>query len=222
MKKIFVTILSLAVLASACKNKNGGRDHKDTMKHDTTPTASKEEKHEEPPMNPAEMEKKWMEYATPSSVHEMMKSWDGEWTAHVVSWMPDGSVDSSTGKSVNKTIMDGRYQISNYSGTMMKRPFEGMSTLAYDNAKKTFISTWIDSWGTGLMVSEGTWDDATKTITFTGKMMNGATGKEEDFKQTLRIVDDNTQVSEMYSVKDGKDQKWMEITYTRKGAKKKA
>jgi hypothetical protein len=34
-------------------------------------------------------------------------------------------------------------------------PFEGISTLGYDNAKKTFFSTWIDNMGTGMMVMEG-------------------------------------------------------------------
>lgn len=31
-----------------------------------------------------------------------------------------------------------------------------MSLLAYDNARKLFISTWIENVGTGMMVLEGT------------------------------------------------------------------
>ena len=46
---------------------------------------------------------------------------------------------------------------------MMGMPFQGMSTMAYDNGKKTFMSTWIDNMGTGILETEGTYDAGTKT-----------------------------------------------------------
>lgn len=33
-------------------------------------------------------------------------------------------------------IFGGRYQLSNYKGNFMGMPFEGMSIMGYDNAKK--------------------------------------------------------------------------------------
>lgn len=52
---------------------------------------------------------------------------------------------------------------------MMGMPFEGHGTLAYDNHRKMFVSTWIDNMGSGIMVLEGTYDDASKTLTLMGK-----------------------------------------------------
>ena len=73
--------------------------------------------------------------------------------------------------------------------------------------------------GTGIMKLEGPWDEATKSITLTGKMIDPSAGtaKETDIKEIFKIIDDKTQVMEMYGpYYDGKEYKMMEIKYTRK------
>jgi hypothetical protein len=114
-------------------------------------------------------------------------------------------------------IMDGRYQESTFSGNMMGMPFSGKSLVAYDNHRKVFTTTWIDNMGTGIMIMEGTWDEATKTITSKGKAVNPETKNMDEKKQVLKIIDDNNQLMEMYTQHpDGKETKDMEIKYTRK------
>ena len=165
----------------------------------------------------AEEMKAWTEYSTPGKAHEMLAKSDGEWTAEVTMWMdPSGEPMKSTATTVNKMIMGGRYQVSNHTGTMMGMPFEGMNLLGYDNTKKTFISTWIDNMGTGMMIMEGPWDEATKSATLRGKQTDPLTGKDMDVKEIFQIVDDNTQKFEMYMSKDGNEMKVMEIPYKRK------
>ena len=165
----------------------------------------------------AEM-KAWMAYMTPGDPHKMMAKWDGEWTGEVTMWMAPGAAPSkNTSTAINKMILGGRYQVSNHKGNFNGMPFEGMGTLAYANAKKVFLSTWIDNMGTGVMNMEGPWDEATKSITLKGKMIDPTTGKEVTAKETFRILDDNTQVMEMYApAPDGKEFKTMEIKFTRK------
>ena len=51
--------------------------------------------------------------------------------------------------------LGGRYVIGKFAGTMMGQPFEGMSTMGYDNAKKMFTSTWVDNMGTGIVHYDG-------------------------------------------------------------------
>jgi hypothetical protein len=112
-------------------------------------------------------------------------------------------------------VMGGRYQQSTHTGTMMGKPFEGQGTLAWDNARKMFINTWIDNMGTGIMYMEGTWDDATKSATFKGKTYDPMNGKDMDIKQVWTAVDDNTQKLEMFTTQDGQEFKTMEIMLTR-------
>jgi hypothetical protein len=162
------------------------------------------------------MMKAWQSYMTPGDVHKMIAKSDGKWNADVSMWMaPDAPVTKSTAVCENKMILGGRYQQSFYKGTMMNMPFEGMSLLGYDNAKKTFISNWVDNMGTGIMYMEGTWDEATKSINFKGKSIDPTTGKDIDFREVFKLVDNNNQIMEMYSTANGKEMKTMEIKFSR-------
>jgi hypothetical protein len=171
------------------------------------------------PMDSATSAKNWTEYMTPSKLHKMMASWDGKWKGTVTMWQSPGAApEVSQEYTTYSMLMGGRYQQGIHTGTMMGQPFEGRSTLAYDNAKKLFVSTWIDNVGTGLMVVEGPWDEATQSMTLKGMMVDPAagTGKEVLVKEIFKIIDEKTQVMEMYgNAADGKEFKMMEIKYSR-------
>jgi hypothetical protein len=161
--------------------------------------------------------KKWMEYSTPSDVHKMIAKSDGDWNEDLSFWMAPGAPEQKMKSTCNnKMIMGGRYQESTHTGDFGGMPFEGRGTLAYDNLTKKLITTWIDNMGTGLMYMEGTWDDATRSVTFKGKMVEPMVGKEINVKEVWKIVDDNTQEVDMYQEKDGKESKTMHIKLTRK------
>src|SRR5882757_11342817 len=162
-------------------------------------------------------QKAWMAYMTPGTVHQMVAKSDGDWKADVTMWMSPGAPPTKSAAScTNKMILGGRYQETKYTGTMMGMPFEGMGLLAYDNAKKVFISSWVDNMGTGMMNLEGKWDDNSKSITFLGKSVDPTTGKEMDIRQVLKIIDDNAQQLDMYMQMNGQEFKTMEIKLTRK------
>ncbi len=217
MKKTTLTICAAALLFFACNNEkktDDGKTDKDSAK--TTTTGGKMD---EPMPDSATMMKNWQNYMTPGDMHAMLAKSNGTWNTEITMWeVPGAPATTSTGTSVNNMIMGGRYQESTNSGNMMGMPFEGRSITGYDNGKKAFVSSWIDNMGTGFMNMEGVWDDATKTINFSGKCMNPMTLKECDYRETFKLVDDNTQWMEMYgpSPIDGKEFKMMEIKFTRK------
>lgn len=162
--------------------------------------------------------KKWATYMTPADAHKKMASWNGEWNGDITMWMAPGAPPAkSTGTAVNKMIMGGRYQQSTHTGEFGGMPFEGQSTLAFDNAKQMYISTWIDNMGTGIMVMEGKYDEASKAIHLRGKMVDPISGKELNVREVFREIDNDTQRMEMYCEgPDGKEYKNMEIVFTRK------
>jgi hypothetical protein len=161
--------------------------------------------------------KKWMDYMTPSEVHKMMAQADGEWNMEIQMWMdPNAQAQTMKASCVNKMIMGGRYQESLNTGSFNGMPFEGRSLTGWDNARKIFVSTWIDNMGTGITYMEGPWDDAGKSINLKGKMTDPMTGHVIDIRQVMKFVDDNTQIMEQYGMKDGKEYKSMEIKFTRK------
>lgn len=164
---------------------------------------------------PEEM-KKWMEYMSPSDVHKMMAEWDGVWQEEVKMWMAPGTPEQTMKATVEcKMTLGGRYQEQRHSGNMMGMPFEGYSLTGWDNARKVFSSTWMDNMSTGMMYMEGTWDAATKSITFKGSMTDPMSGKQLQIRQVLYITGKDTQKLEQYTTMEGKEFKSMEILMTR-------
>ncbi|RFM36179.1 DUF1579 domain-containing protein [Chitinophaga silvisoli] len=165
-----------------------------------------------------EAQKAWMDYMTPGKIHQMLAHSNGTWTYESTFWMAPGAPPSkSTGITENKMILGGRYQESIHKGKMEGMDFEGHSLLAYDNAKKIFQNAWVDNMGTGIMMLEGTWDDASHSLTLTGKTYDPMAGKDIEMKEVITIQDDDHHLMEMYYTgKDGKEVKSMEIHLTRK------
>ena len=161
--------------------------------------------------------KAWQSYMTPGDVHKMLASSNGTWNEEITMWMAPGAPPTKMSATAeNKMILGGRYQESDHTGTMNGMPFEGKNLLAYDNAKKIFLSTWVDNMGTGMTQMQGTWDAATKTINFTGTSVDPTTGKDMNIRQTFTIVDNDHQKMEMFATVNGKELKTMEINLTRK------
>lgn len=205
--------LCLAALLFSCKDEKAKTEEPKVAAASTeaAPAAT-------PQPDSATMMKNWEAYMTPSEAHKQMAQWTGEWSGDITMWMSPGAPPvKSTGTASNKMILGGRYQQSVNKGSFNGMPFEGVSTLAYDNAKKVYIATWIDNMGTGVMSLEGRWDEASKSVNFTGKCVDPMTGKEMDVRETFKPVDNNFQIMEMYCQgPDGKEYKTMEIKYTRK------
>jgi hypothetical protein len=161
--------------------------------------------------------KAMMAYATPGEVHQMLAKTVGNWTADVTMWMQPGAPPTtSKAECTNEMILGGRYLQSKNKGIFFGAPFEGIGIIGYDNAKKAFVTSWIDNMGTGLMYLTGTWDAASKSIVFTGNMVDPVAGGEVKVKQVMKFPDDNSQIMEMYSYTNGKEFKNMEIKYVRK------
>ena len=164
------------------------------------------------------MMKAWTAFMTPGEMHTMIGTWNGTWTADVMMWMdPAAPPTKSTATIENKSALNGLYQMGHYSGTMMGSPFEGYNTLAYDNAKKMFVNTWIDNMGSGVVIMTGQWNPATKTLDLRGTQSDPMTGKDSAIREEIKIIDNNTQKMTMYGQgPDGKEMKWMEMTMKRK------
>lgn len=161
--------------------------------------------------------KNWQEYMTPGEMHKMMASWSGNWIGEVSTWMEPGATPIKNISTAEvKMAMNGLYQIANHKGSFNGVSFEGMGILAFDNQKKVFESTWIDNMGSGIVHLQGPWDAVSKTITLKGKIIDPGTRKETNAMEIFRIIDNNTQIVEMYGpAPDGKEFKTMEIKYTR-------
>jgi len=215
MKKIALIFSAASLLMLACNSDKKTEEGK--MDEKTTETKMEDKEKMEMP-DSATMMKNFQEYGTPGDMHKMMATWDGTWNSELTMWMEPGAPETkSTSMAENKMIMNGLYQQSTHTGEMMGMPFNGLSTVGYDNHEKQFVSTWIDNMGSGIMVMKGPWDDGTKTMNLKGKMTDPGTKSETEVRETFTIVDNDTQEMTMYvKMPDGSEFKTMHIKFTRK------
>jgi hypothetical protein len=122
----------------------------------------------------------------------------------------------STGACEYTVLLDGRYIQQECTGEMMGQPFTGIGVHGYDNVSKKYVTTWIDSMGTGIFFMDGTASPDGKTITLKGSHPDPFKGVMKH-RAIWTFVDANTQTFEMYGEHEhGHETKMMEITYTRK------
>jgi len=182
----------------------------------TVPVLAKEKKSEKQ-MDPQAMMEAYAKLATPGEPHKQFASLAGSWTTKTKEWMEPGKPPTeSTGSVEMKMVLDGRFLQQEFSGEMMGHLYSGIGTSGYDNLRKRYVSTWIDTMGTGVFVMDGTASADGKTITLKGQHAELG-GGQMTHRAVWKIVDSNTQTFDMYGAHNhGKEMKMMEITYTRK------
>jgi Protein of unknown function (DUF1579) len=181
-----------------------------------SPVLAKEKKHEKQ-KDPQAMMEMYKKMAAPSEPHKLFATLAGSWTTTNKEWMEPGKPPTeSTGTAEMKMLLDGRFLYQEFTGNMMGQPFSGVGIDAYDNMTKKYTTAWMDTMGTGIFLMEGTASADGKTITLKGSHPQPDGGKMTH-RAVWKIVDDNTQIFDMYGTHHGgKEMKVLEITYNRK------
>jgi hypothetical protein len=167
-----------------------------------------------------------MELAKPGDNHKLINEGAGNWSYKVKAWMsPDAPPSEGSGTSVGRSVLGGRFLVTDHTGKfqmpgpdgkMMDMDFKGMALEGYDNVKKKFVASWVDNMGTGIMNSEGTYDSATKTLTYTSEY-EPMPGMKMKVRQVMKFTDNDHRTMEFFEVRGDKEVKTMEISYLRKG-----
>jgi hypothetical protein len=175
------------------------------------------DKKPEKQMDQQAMMEVYKKLGTPGEPHKKFASLTGSWTTKTKEWMEPGKPPmESTGVAEMKMLLDGRFLQQELTGDMMGQAYYGIGITAYDNLRKRYVSTWIDTMGTGIFVMEGTASADGKTITLKGQHDEPG-GGHMTHRAVWKIVDSNTQTFDMYMTeKRGKEMKMMEIVYTRR------
>ncbi len=156
--------------------------------------------------------------ATPGAGHKKIEFLAGSWNTKNSMWMdPAQPPEVTKGTSEHKWVLGGRFLEQRFEGNFMNMPFSGMGYTGYDNYKKQYVGTWMDTMGTCLLNMSGHFDGSGKVLSMTGKMDDPMQGKEVTFREKMTIVSNDEILFEMFGPgPDGKDYRMMEIRYTRK------
>ena len=183
----------------------------------TVSIAMAKDKKPEKQMDMQAMMETYSKLAAPGEPHKKFASLAGSWTTKTKAWMePNKPPMESTGSCEHKMLLDGRFLQQECTGDMMGQQFTGIGMNGYDNHTKKYVSTWMDSMGTGIYFMEGTASADGKTITQKGQYDDPIEGHMK-LRGVTKIVDSNSEIFEMYGTdKSGKERKMMDDHYTRK------
>ena len=160
----------------------------------------------------------YQELANPGAPHKLLAEMAGSWSVKSKWWMDPSELPmESTGTSEQRMILEGRFLQQEFSGDMQGNPFAGIGFNGYNNHTGKFVSTWMDTMGTGIYYFEGNAGGADgKTITQICDYDDPVRGPLK-WRYVSRIVDHNHLEFEMYTTdSSGKEGKMGEMTYTRK------
>lgn len=103
------------------------------------------------------MEKLTFEKSKANGIHSRLTKLAGEWEGTTKTWFEPGVVaDESPMKGKITAILEGRFLMYEYQGSLQGKAFSGVLILGYDLNTERFQSSWVDSFhmSTGIMFSE--------------------------------------------------------------------
>jgi uncharacterized protein DUF1579 len=132
-------------------------------------------------------------------------------------WMGGPEPIEAKGTAQTKWLYDGKWAISSWDIPIMGMAFKYTWVLGYDNNKKSYVSTVINSQETDLKTSEG---DATQdgdTIILWGTINEPMTGEHDKMVKTvIRLKSADEHVVEIHDMPIGEENtKVVEFIFTR-------
>lgn len=167
---------------------------------------------DEPAMAPEQMMEMMQKFATPGEHHELLGGLVGQWKTE----MSMMGMPPTEGTAEGKWILGNRFVQLNYAGTMMGQQYEGIALYGYDNYKKKYTCSSIDSMSTDKKDSEGMLDQTGKIINFYGTMDEYLTGEhDKPVKYVVNMTNEDEFTLEIHDLQIGENSKVVGIKFTR-------
>ena len=150
------------------------------------------------------------------SPHHFLSRLAGGWTGTSKLWFePDELADHSPVVGNIQLILDGRFALYLYQGSVQGEPQHGMFTFGYNTLSDRYEASWVDSWhnNTAIMFCVGTsMEDGFSVL---GSYDAG--GEPWGWRTTVDLRDDDHLVLTAFNVPPGKhEEKAIETLYQRK------
>jgi hypothetical protein len=153
----------------------------------------------------------------PTKEHEIFKEDVGTWDATMKLFATPGAEPTVSKATETNELIGGMWLVSRFEGQLMGMPFTGVGTWGYDPAEKKYVGTWLDNMSPYPQTIRGDYDPATRTMTAVSESRDPMSGEKTTYRQTTRMVDDDTRLFEM-SMPDGQGgyTKMLEVEYKRR------
>lgn len=169
------------------------------------------------------MMQEWAASMQPGEEHKRLESFVGEYNVTMSMNMPGGPPQVSKGTSSIKWVLGKRYLMEEMNiekmamGPGMEMPYSGIGMTGFNKTRNLYEGTWASSMDTHIYTMAGTWPPNSNVINYYGTMdepMLKMYNRMCNYR--LTIVDDNTNLFEVFDLAVAPDHKVFEIRYERK------
>lgn len=159
--------------------------------------------------------------ATPGKEHALLKKLAGTWDLASNFPTAPGDEEESKGTEVARLQHGGLWLTTDFKGRMGGQPFTGTGTMGYDPRKKKYVSTWVDSRSSSILLFEGELSPDGKTLTMKGEVTDPSSGEKATLKTVADLEDDDRRTVTFIIAGPNGEFPFGEIVYTRKPEKEK-
>ena len=157
--------------------------------------------------------------SSPTKYHKNFRPVRGRYEQTVKWWAaPGAAAKESTCLSDTEWLLGARFMMQTVEGRWLDKSFQAVAILGYDRGAEQYTSVWMDTLGTKMLFSKGTYDEAAKTITMQGEYVDAISRQTIKTRMIMQLPDGKGGTSiEMYrTASDGSEYKFLDVISKRK------
>ena len=158
---------------------------------------------------------RWEECVTPGAMHKQLERFLGTWTTEAHATGLSGP-EGEKGTSEWAWLFEGRFIQQTWKADVMGVPSGGQVTIGYDNFKRKFVTSDVNTFQTALLTSEGNFDAGGDTLITYGFTDSPITGECDRLaKYVWRFEGPDKFTFELHDPSAGEQSKVLDVVYTR-------